>query len=338
MTSLSEHRIAVIVPCYNEELTIGKVVAGFRAALPDAAIYVVDNNSNDRTAEVAFGAGATVLKEKRQGKGEVLRGVCGQIDADYFILVDGDDTYPAQEAARLLDPLVREEADVVIGSRRNAYGDSAPALFHSSGNELVCFLVNRIFGSKLTDVMSGYRAFTWRVAQSLPIISIGFDVETEMTIQLLYRRYVLKEIPIEYRARPANSSSKLRTFRDGFRVLLKIFVLLVAYKPLTFFGSLSLFSGLAGAALTAYGFSRSASATGSELQAIGLGVAGLVAAVLFVSLGLTISSVNWRVLELESHLIKLIVRREHAHAGDRNSSSDSVVETAINRDRGTSSR
>ena len=218
MTSLSEHRIAVIVPCYNEELTIGKVVAGFRAALPDAAIYVVDNNSNDRTAEVAFGAGATVLKEKRQGKGEVLRGVCGQIDADYFILVDGDDTYPAQEAARLLDPLVREEADVVIGSRRNAYGDSAPALFHSSGNELVCFLVNRIFGSKLTDVMSGYRAFTWRVAQSLPIISIGFDVETEMTIQLLYRRYVLKEIPIEYRARPANSSSKLRTFRDGFRV------------------------------------------------------------------------------------------------------------------------
>ena len=205
MTSIAKHRIAVIVPCYNEELTIGKVVTDFRAALPDAAVYVVDNNSNDRTAEVAFGAGATVLKEKRQGKGEVLRGVCGQIEADYFILVDGDNTYPAQEAARLLDPLVRDEADVVIGSRRNAYGDSAPALFHRTGNEFVCFLVNRIFGSKLTDVMSGYRAFTWRVAQSLPIISIGFDVETEMTIQLLYRRYVLKEIPIGYRSRPADS-------------------------------------------------------------------------------------------------------------------------------------
>jgi glycosyltransferase involved in cell wall biosynthesis len=322
------HRIAVIVPCYNEEPTIGKVVTDFRAALPNAVVYVVDNNSDDRTAEVALRAGATVLKEKRQGKGEVLKGVCGKVEADYFILVDGDDTYLPEDAARLLEPLVRDEADVVIGSRRSAYGDTAPPLFHRSGNELVCFLVNGIFGSKLTDVMSGYRAFTWRVAQTMPIISIGFDVETELTIQLLYRRHVLKEVPVGYRTRPPDSVSKLRTVRDGFRVLLKIFVLLVAYKPLTFFGSLSLFSGLAGAALTGYGLYGS----GSELQAIGLGAAGLVAAVLFLSLGLTISSVNWRVLELESHLIKLLVHQEHAVAAGGSSSSDRLVAPASNRD------
>jgi glycosyltransferase involved in cell wall biosynthesis len=312
-----KHRIAVIVPCYNEEPTIGKVVTDFRAALPNAAVYVVDNNSDDRTAEVALRAGATVLKEKRQGKGEVLRGACGRLEADYFIVVDGDDTYLPEEAARLLEPLVRDEADMVIGSRRRGYGDTVPRLFHSSGNDFVCFLVNRIFGSQLTDVMSGYRAFTWRVAQSLPIISIGFDVETEMTIQLLYRRYVLKEVMVGYRQRPPASVSKLRTFRDGFRVLLKIFVLLVAYKPLTFFGLLSLVAAFTGAALTGIGLYGYTSAAGPDMRTIGLGAAALVAAVLFLSLGLTISSVNWRVLELESHLIKLLVGWEHRDRGGR---------------------
>jgi glycosyltransferase involved in cell wall biosynthesis len=304
---VSQERIAVIVPCYNEEPTIRKVVTEFRAVLPGAAIYVIDNNSEDRTADIAVDAGATVLKEKRQGKGEVLKGVCAEIDADYFILVDGDDTYPAEDAVRLLEPLIRDEADMVIGSRRSAYDGTAPPPFHRSGNEFVCFLVNRIFGSRLTDVMSGYRAFTWRVARSLPIISIGFDVETEMTIQMLYRRYVLKEVPVEYRKRPPASISKLRTFRDGFRVLLKIVVLLVAYKPLTVFGVLSLASGLAGGALIAHGLWRHASASGTDLG-IGLGTAGLLAAVLFLSLGLTISSVNWRVRELESLFIKLVGR------------------------------
>jgi glycosyltransferase involved in cell wall biosynthesis len=296
------------VPCYNEEPTIGKVVADFRAVLPCAAIYVIDNNSSDRTAEIAAQAGATVLREKRQGKGEVLKAVCADIDADYFVLVDGDDTYPAEDAVRLLEPVIRDEADMVIGSRRSAYHGTAPPRFHRTGNEFVCFLVNRIFGSTLTDVMSGYRAFTWRVARSLPIISIGFDVETEMTIQMLYRRYVLKEVPVEYRKRPPASLSKLRTFRDGFRVLLKIVVLLVAYKPLTVFGVLSLVSGLGGGTLIAYGIVlRHARGAGGELG-VGLGTAGLLAAVLFLSLGLTISSVNWRVRELESHLIKLVGR------------------------------
>jgi glycosyltransferase involved in cell wall biosynthesis len=318
---LSSQRIAVIVPCYNEETTVGKVVADFRTALPSAAIYVVDNNSDDRTAEVALRAGAVVLKEKRPGKGEVLKGVCARIDADYFILVDGDDTYSSEDAKGLLDPLLREEADVVVGSRRSAYGDTGPPPFHRTGNEVVCFLVNAIFRSKLTDVMSGYRAFTWRVAQSLPIISIGFDVETEMTIQLLYRRYVLKEVPVRYGTRPPASVSKLRTFRDGFRVLLKIFVLLVAYKPLTFFGSLSLLSWLAGAALTSYGVFGNAAAAGPSLQATALGATALLASVMFLSLGLTISSVNWRVLELESHAIKLLVGREHGVPVDGAASS-----------------
>jgi glycosyltransferase involved in cell wall biosynthesis len=307
---VAEPRIAVIVPCYNEETTIGKVVADFRAVLPHADIYVIDNNSTDRTNEIAQRAGATVLTEKRQGKGEVLKGCCERVEADYFILVDGDDTYPAEEAERLLEPLLRDEADMVVGSRRDAYGATAPPLLHRSGNELVCSLVNRIFGSTLTDVMSGYRAFSWRIARALPVVSVGFDVETEMTIQLLYRRYVLKEVPIRYRSRPPASVSKLRTFSDGWRVLLKIMVLLVAYKPLTFFGTLSLLSALAGGALAGYGFFRYAAAGVQSLQAIALGSAALLAAVLFLSLGLTISSVNWRVLELESHLIKLLVWRK----------------------------
>jgi glycosyltransferase involved in cell wall biosynthesis len=307
MVTAPGERIAVIVPCYNEEPTIGKVVADFRAVLPCAAIYVIDNNSSDRTAEIAAQAGATVLREKRQGKGEVLKAVCADIDADYFVLVDGDDTYPAEDAVRLLEPVIRDEADMVIGSRRSAYHGTAPPRFHRTGNEFVCFLVNRIFGSTLTDVMSGYRAFTWRVARSLPIISIGFDVETEMTIQMLYRRYVLKEVPVGYRKRPPASVSKLRTFRDGFRVLLKIVVLLVAYKPLTVFGVLSLASALAGGALIVYGLFGPARDVAPDLG-IGLGTAALLASVLFLSLGLTISSVNWRVRELESHLIKLVAR------------------------------
>lgn len=318
MTSVPERRIAVVIPCYNEQTTIAKVVTDFRAALPHATIYVIDNNSDDQTAESASRAGATVLKEKRQGKGEVLKGFCQRVEADYFILVDGDDTYPAEEAGRLLEPLFRDDADMVIGSRRNVYDGTAPPPWHHTGNELVCFLVNRIFGSSLTDVMSGYRAFTWRIARSLPILSVGFDVETEMTIQLLYRRYVLKELPVGYRARPPASVSKLRTFRDGFRVLLKIVVLLVAYKPLTFFGTLSLVAGLSGSALTGYGFYRYAAGAGSELQVIGLGSALLLTGILFISLGLTISSVNWRVLELESHLVRLLVSRDHqVSGGDR---------------------
>lgn len=321
---MAEPRIAVIVPCYNEETTIGKVVADFRAVLPHADVYVIDNNSTDRTRAIALRTGATVLTEKRQGKGEVLKGFCERVEADYFILVDGDDTYPAEDAPRLLEPLFRDEADMVVGSRREAYGATAPPLLHRTGNELVCALVNGIFGSTLTDVMSGYRAFSWRIARALPIVSVGFDVETEMTIQLLYRRYVLQEVPIRYRSRPPASMSKLRTFNDGWRVLLKIMVLLVAYKPLTFFGTLSLISALAGGALAGYGFFRYAADGVPDLQAIGLGSAALLAAVLFVSLGLTISSVNWRVRELESHLIKLLVRPRSVEAASENVSPDRV--------------
>lgn len=321
---MAESRIAVIVPCYNEETTIGKVVADFRAVLPDADIYVIDNNSTDRTSEIALRAGATVFTEKRQGKGEVLKAFCERVEAEYFILVDGDDTYPAEDATRLLEPLVRDEADMVVGSRRGAYGATAPPPLHRTGNELVCALVNGIFGSTLTDVMSGYRAFSWRVARVLPIVSVGFDVETEMTIQLLYRRYVLKEVPIAYRSRPPESVSKLRTFSDGWRVLLKILVLLVAYKPLTFFGTVSLVSALVGSALAGYGFLRYATGGVQHLQLIALGSAAVLAAVLFLSLGLTISSVNWRVRELESHMVKLLVWRKSSSMANGSIPRDAV--------------
>src|SRR3712207_6799242 len=238
--------VAVLIPCFNEGLTVGKVVRDFRQALPHAAIYVFDNNSTDDTAAQARRAGAAVIREKRQGNGAVVAAMLAKVDADYFVMVDGDDTYPAEQAGDLLAPLLRGEADMVVGQRLSVYGQGSFRRLHVSGNLLVRGLINRIFSSRLQDIMSGYRAFTREVALNLPIVASGFDVETEMTLQLLYRRFVIREIPVAYRARPEGSSSKLRTIPDGIRVLLKILGVFKAYKPLTFFGGLALLAMTAG--------------------------------------------------------------------------------------------
>lgn len=233
-------RIAVVIPCLNEELTIAKVVGDFRRALPEAKVYVFDNLSTDRTAELAAAAGATVVRVKMRGKGQVVARMLEVVPADILLMVDGDDTYPADAARTLLEPVIAEQADMVVGTRLQTYGDGSFRPLHVMGNRLVRGLINTIFKSNLTDIMSGYRAFTAELARNVPVTSVGFEVETELTLQTLYQNFVIQEVPVKYGERPPGSQSKLRTFRDGFRVLWTVFNIARSAKPLTFFGLLGL--------------------------------------------------------------------------------------------------
>ncbi|MGN1054517.1 MAG: glycosyltransferase family 2 protein, partial [Erysipelotrichaceae bacterium] len=210
-------KIAVLVPCYNEELTVEKVVSDFKKELPDADIYVYDNNSKDRTSELALKAGAIVRKETAQGKGNVVRSMFQDIDADIYVMVDGDDTYPADEVHGLIEA-VREGADMVIGDRlsNGTYASENKRGFHNLGNNLVRLLINKIFDNDINDIMTGYRAFSKKFVKTNAIMSPGFQIETELTITTLVYRYKVKEIPITYRDRPKGSESKLNTFSDGF--------------------------------------------------------------------------------------------------------------------------
>ncbi|WP_394218167.1 DPM/DPG synthase family glycosyltransferase [Halobacillus trueperi] len=230
-------RIAVLLPCYNEEQTIGQVIDEFREELPDADIYVYDNNSKDRTSEVARKHGAFVKKEMRQGKGHVVRSMFRDIEADYYVMADGDRTYPARFVHELLEPLKKGEANIVIGDRlsNGTYVEENKRQFHNFGNNLVRGLINFLYKSDLRDIMTGYRAFDRLFVKSMPVMSPGFEIETEMTIHTLDKRFSIKEIPIEYKDRPEGSESKLNTFSDGFKVLNKIFTLFKEYKPMLFF-------------------------------------------------------------------------------------------------------
>ena len=234
-------KIAVLVPCYNEELTVEKVVSDFKKELPDADIYVYDNNSKDRTSELALKAGAIVKKETTQGKGNVVRSMFQDIDADIYVMVDGDDTYPADEVHGLIEA-VREGADMVIGDRlsNGTYASENKRGFHNLGNNLVRLLINKIFDNDINDIMTGYRAFSKKFVKTNAIMSPGFQIETELTITTLVYRYKVKEIPITYRDRPKGSESKLNTFSDGFKVLMTLFDLYKDYKPLFFFGMFAL--------------------------------------------------------------------------------------------------
>lgn len=233
-------KIAVLIPCWNEAITIGKVIRDFRKVLPEAVIYVYDNNSTDRTAEIAEREGAVVRHEYRQGKGNVIRSMFRDIiDADCYVMVDGDDTYPAENARAMVNLILEGKADMVIGDRLSStYFEENKRPFHNSGNMLVRRFINMFWGEnshEIKDVMTGYRAFSPMFVKTFPILSKGFEIETEMTIHALDKNLLLANVPVSYRDRPAGSVSKLHTFRDGARVLRTIFMLYKDYRPLRFF-------------------------------------------------------------------------------------------------------
>lgn len=241
--------IAVLLPCYNEEVTIGKVVRDFKAALPGATVYVYDNNSTDRTAEIAAAEGAIVRREPRQGKGNVIRAMFEDIDADVYVMADGDDTYPA-DAAPAMVAKVLEGYDMVIGDRLSStYFQENKRPFHNFGNRLVRGSINGLFNAHVTDIMTGYRAFNFTFVKTYPVLSRGFEVETEMTIHSLNNNLRLYEMPIQYRDRPEGSVSKLDTVGDGIKVMSTIFRMIREYKPLPFFGGLGLIIGIVGIVL-----------------------------------------------------------------------------------------
>ena len=241
--------VAVLLPCYNEEVTIGKVVRDFKASLPQADIYVYDNNSTDRTADIAASEGAIVRKEPRQDKGNVIRAMFEDIDADVYIMSDGDDTYPADAAPAMVNKVL-EGYDMVIGDRLSStYFQENKRPFHNFGNRLVRGSINGLFHANVTDIMTGYRAFSFTFVKTYPVLSRGFEVETEMTIHSLNNNLRLFEMPIQYRDRPEGSVSKLDTVGDGIKVMSTIFRMIREYKPLPFFGGLGLIIGIVGIVL-----------------------------------------------------------------------------------------
>ena len=242
-------RIAVLIPCYNEEVTIGKVVADYRAALPEATVYVYDNNSTDRTAEIAREAGAVVRHEYMQGKGNVIRRMFREIDADVYVMTDGDDTYPAESAREMCALVQAGKADMVVGDRLSStYFTENKRLFHNSGNAGVRFIINHLFRSNVRDIMTGYRAFSYQFVKTFPVLSDGFEIETEMTIHAVDKRMAIENVIVDYRDRPAGSVSKLNTVSDGIRVLRTIGRLFKNYRPYTFFTAAALLLLLLGLA------------------------------------------------------------------------------------------
>lgn len=233
--------VAVLIPCYNESGTIEKVVTDFRRVLPQATVYVYDNNSSDGTAEIAARAGAVVRKERMQGKGNVIRRMFREIDADCYIMTDGDDTYPAEDAPELVRLVLEEQADMVVGDRLSStYFTENKRKFHNFGNGLVRASINRLFGSDIKDIMTGYRAFSYAFVKTYPVLSRGFEIETDMSIHAITRNMLVRNVVIDYRDRPEGSVSKLNTYSDGAKVLLTIAKLYKNYKPFSFFGVISL--------------------------------------------------------------------------------------------------
>ena len=298
-----EPEIAILIPCHNEALTIGKVIDDFRRELPHATIYVFDNCSTDRTATVAREKGAIVLKESRKGKGFVVEGMFARVRADFYVLVDGDDTYPADSVHKLLAPVIIGDADMVVGGRLSQYTNQSFRPLHLGGNRVVCALVNWIGHAQLSDIMSGYRVFNKKVLKRIPVVSSGFEVETDLTLQMLYYNLKILEINVPYRERPAGSHSKLRTFHDGFRVLWRIFTLLRSFKPLTFFGSIGLVLFFLGALSGSSPIHDYFTDPNHYVRHVPLAIlaAGLmIVSCGFVFLGILLHALNWRLRELHN--------------------------------------
>jgi glycosyltransferase involved in cell wall biosynthesis len=265
-----------------------------RAGCPNAEIVVFDNNSTDRSAAIAAEKNVRVVRVSRQGKGNVVRAMLKRVEADVYVMLDADATYPANRIPDLIKPVVDGTSDMIVGARLGSPEAGSFRRFHQTGNVALCRLVSLIWGARLTDVLSGYRAFTAEVARTLPVVSSGFEVETEMTVQALFYNMTISEIDVEYRARPAGSFSKLRSYRDGFAIFLQVVHLLRAYKPLTFFGGLGLLS--TGLALllglwTSVDLSQPAGVLAATLILLGA---------LLISTGLILHTLNFRVKELHS--------------------------------------
>jgi glycosyltransferase involved in cell wall biosynthesis len=305
--STTGKRIAILIPCLNEEQTIGKVVRAFAAQLRDAHIIVCDNNSSDGTAAAARAAGAKVITERRPGKGVVVQSMFQWVDADILVLVDGDDTYPAERVDELIRPILRGEADMVVGSRLGPTSSSEFKQLNLLGNRVYQVLINRIFRTRLTDILSGYRAMTARFVRGVPLFLSGFEVETELTIKSLQRGYRIVEIPINLRSRPVGSESKIRILRDGWRILLTILALWRDYRPLTFFGLIGLlflctgvFVGLV--PILEYMRTGLVGRFPLAILAVGLVLSGLLMALV----GLILHTTNRRFHELEYYARSLV--------------------------------
>lgn len=234
-------KIAVLIPCYNESKTIEKVVNDFKRELPEATIYVYDNNSSDGTDEIARRAGAIVRYEYQQGKGNVIRRMFREIDAECYIMTDGDDTYPAEHAREMVDKVLDKKVDMVVGDRLSStYFEENKRPFHNFGNSFVRYMINKLFQTEIKDIMTGYRAFSYMFVKTFPVISKGFEIETEMSIHAADKNMFVDNVIIEYRDRPEGSESKLNTYSDGMKVIFTIINLFRTYKPMSFFGVLTI--------------------------------------------------------------------------------------------------
>jgi len=299
--------IAVLIPCFNEESTIGDVVRRFRDELPGAQIYVFDNNSTDRTVEEARAAGALISYERRQGKGYVVQSMFRRVDADVYVMVDGDGTYPAEEVHKLLEPVLAGEADMVVGSRLHAQSNSQFRSLNRFGNKMFLSLVNSTFKVKITDMLSGYRAFSRSFVKGVPLFGGGFETETELTIKALERGYRVVEVPVNLKSRPEGSLSKIRVVNDGFRIVNAILALLRDYKPLTFFGSAGLLLMLLGiipGTIVFVEFLKTGlvARLPSAVLAVGLVLAGLLS----LTVGLILHTIARRSQEFDHQLRKLL--------------------------------
>lgn len=309
-------RIAVTIPCYNESLTIEKVVSDFREALPAATIYVYDNNSTDGTAEVARRAGAIVRRVRNQGKGNVVRRMFSDIDADIYVMVDGDATYPAHRAAELVAPVAAGEADMVVGSRERAYTSTQFRRFHRFGNELIRSLINLLFRSALTDVLSGFRCFSRRFVKGIGVLSAGFEIETELTLQALDKNFVVAEVPIEYFDRPKGSTSKLNTYLDGLLIMQTILSVFKDYKPLACFSYLALLAFAVSAAfgsIPIYDFVTTGAVTHQATAVLAASTA--LVGILSLLTGVILDSIARRNREMYQLLVDHVINNGDEAAG-----------------------
>jgi glycosyltransferase involved in cell wall biosynthesis len=310
---MPQPRIAILIPCYNEEPTIGQVVREFRAEIPAADIYVFDNNSTDRTVEQAREAGARVVYERRQGKGFVVQSMFCQVEADVYVMVDGDGTYPAGEVHKLIQPILLGDAEMVVGSRLMQTSDSEFRLLNRLGNRFFLEVINFVFKVKLSDVLSGYRAFNREFVKSIPVFGGGFETEVELTIKALARGYRISELPVRLTSRPEGSFSKIRVVQDGLVILNTILTLFRDYKPLTFFGGMGLFLivvGFVPGVVVIVEFIRTGLVPRlpSAILAVGLVLSGM----LLVVVGLVMHTITRRFQELE-HQLKMKDKEKDAN-------------------------